>query len=97
MPFRICHRVPAKDRASVALLSSFTQLSIKTRQHNVVLVQNMDPVTSRSFDASIPVIHQTSVLRVNLASLGFAPSDSALIATRLAPGKSSLCADYTCR
>src|SRR5260370_40417412 len=57
----ISDRVPAKNRAGMAALCSFAQNIIEARQHNVVLVQDMHPVTSRPLNASIPRIRQTSV------------------------------------
>ena len=61
LPFRIRHRVSTKDRASMAVLRSFPHTIIEARQHNVVLVQDMYPATSRQLNASIPSIRQTSV------------------------------------
>jgi hypothetical protein len=55
--------VSTKDRASMAALGPLTHTIIKARQHNVVLVQNVDPVTARSLNASIPSIRQTSIFR----------------------------------
>src|SRR5438876_11027748 len=38
-------------------------MSIKARQHNVILVQDMYPTSPSSLNASIPGTRQTSVLR----------------------------------
>jgi len=48
--------VPAKDRASIAALRSFAQKIVKTRQHDIVVMQDMRPVTARPLNASIPII-----------------------------------------
>jgi len=56
MSIRIHDRVSAKDRASLAALHPFTQKIIEARQHNVILVKNMNPMTSGALNASIPII-----------------------------------------
>jgi hypothetical protein len=61
MSIRISNGVPAKDCAGMALLRSFAQSIVKARQDNVVLVQDMHPVTARSLNASVPSIRQASV------------------------------------
>jgi hypothetical protein len=66
MSFRIRHRVPAKDRASVAVLGSFAQVIVKAWQHSVVLVQDMHPISASPLNASIPGIRHTSVLRFSV-------------------------------
>jgi len=62
MSFRICHRVPAKKRASVAPLGSFAQLIVKAGQHNVVLVEDVYAFPSRALNAPVPNARQTMVL-----------------------------------
>jgi len=61
MSVRISDRVSTKDRDSMAFLGSFAQKIVKARQHNVVLVQDMHPITSRALDASVPRIRQALV------------------------------------
>jgi hypothetical protein len=56
MSIRIHDRVSTKDRASLAALHRFTQKIIEARQHNVILVQDVHPVTSGALNASIPII-----------------------------------------
>jgi hypothetical protein len=56
MSIRIHDRVSTKDRASLAALHRFTQKIIEARQHNVILVKNMNPMTSGALNASIPII-----------------------------------------
>src|SRR5438034_10294491 len=58
--------MPTKDRASIAALHRFKQKIIEARQHNVILVKNMNPMTSGALNASIPSICQTSVFRVGM-------------------------------
>jgi hypothetical protein len=59
MSVRIHPRVPTKDRASIAPLHRFPQTIIEARQHNVILVKNMNPMTSGALNAPIPSIRQT--------------------------------------
>ena len=62
MPIRIRDRVSTKDRAGVTFLHSFAQPVVKARQHNVILVKNMNPMTPGALNASIPSICQTYIL-----------------------------------
>jgi hypothetical protein len=62
MSVRISEGVSTKNRASIAALRSFAQPIVKSWQYNVVLVQDMHPVTSCLLNASIPSIRQTSIL-----------------------------------
>jgi hypothetical protein len=61
MSFRIRDSVSTKDRACIALLGRLAQPVVKAGQHNVVLVQDMHPMTARTLNASVPRIRQASV------------------------------------
>src|SRR5882724_8838105 len=66
MSIRIHDRVSTEDRASLAALHRLTQKVIEARQHDVILVKNMNPTTSGTLNALIPIIGQTSVLRFGM-------------------------------
>jgi hypothetical protein len=66
MSFCIYPRVPAEDRASVALFGSFAQMIVKPRQYDVILVENMHQISASLLNASIPGICQPSVLRLGV-------------------------------
>src|SRR6266480_2828538 len=61
MSVRISDRVSTKDRASIAALGPFAHTIVEARQHNIVLMQNVHPMTSRPLNASIPGIRQPSI------------------------------------
>ena len=63
VPVRINDGVPTKDRTSLAPLGSLTHTIVEARQHNVVLVKNVNPMASCSLNASIPSIRHAPVFR----------------------------------
>ena len=58
--FTVAHR--QKERARIALLGAFAQKIVKARQHKVVLMQDMHPISTSPLNASIPSICQTPIL-----------------------------------
>src|ERR1700748_2095360 len=65
--------MPTKNRAGIAGLHRLTQTIIETGQHNVILVKNMNPMTSSPLNASIPGIRQTQILSFRVEDYASCP------------------------